>query len=131
MSAVAPVVPAINDTEIEAILEAAYAAGAREAGYIILRLPLELKELYREWLATSFPDRADRAISLLQSMFGGKDYVSSFGIRQRGSGPYADMIANRFKIATQRLGLNQRGKYRLRTDLFERPVRPGGQMPLI
>lgn len=128
---VAPVVPAINDTEIEAILDAAYVAGAREAGYIILRLPLELKELYREWLATSFPDRADRAISLLQSMFGGKDYVSSFGIRQRGSGPYADMIANRFKIATQRLGLNQRGKYRMRTDLFQRPVRPGGQMPLI
>ncbi len=128
---VAPVVPAINDTEIEAILEAAYVAGAREAGYVTLRLPLELKELYREWLATSFPDRAERAISLLQSMFGGQDYVSSFGLRQRGSGPYADMIANRFKIATQRLGLNQRGKYRLRTDLFDRPVRPGGQMPLI
>ena len=128
---VAPVVPAINDTEIEAILEAAYVAGAREAGYIILRLPLELKALYREWLATSFPDRADKAIALLQSMFGGKDYASSFGLRQRGSGPYADMIANRFKIATQRLGLNQRGKYRLRTDLFQRPVRAGGQMPLI
>lgn len=128
---IAPVVPAINDTEIEAILEAAYVAGAREAGYIILRLPLELKELYREWLATSFPDRADRAITLLQSMFGGKDYVSSFGLRQRGSGPYADMIASRFKITTQKLGLNQRGKYRLRTDLFQRPVRPGGQISLI
>jgi DNA repair photolyase len=128
---VAPVIPAINDTEIEAILEAAFAAGAREGGYILLRLPLELKELFREWLQTEFPDRADRVISLMQSMHGGKDYSAVFGVRQRGTGPYADMMATRFRLATQRLGMNVRGRYKLRTDLFQRPVRRGGQMTLI
>ena len=127
----APIVPAINDQEIEQLLQAAYDAGAREAGYVALRLPLELKELFREWLSTEFPDRADRVIKLLQSMNGGKDYVSEFGMRQRGSGPYADQIAMRFRMAVRRLGMNERGKYRLRTDLFTRPIRPGQQMPLL
>ena len=127
----APIVPAINDHEIEQVLEAAHAAGAREAGYVALRLPLELKELFREWLATEFPDRADRVIKLLQSMNGGQDYVSAFGMRQRGSGPYADQIAMRFRLAVRRLGMNERGKYKLRTDLFARPIRPGEQMALL
>jgi DNA repair photolyase len=128
---VAPVVPAINDTEIEAILAAAAAAGATAVGYVLLRLPLELKALFREWLATEFPDRAQKVISLLRSMHGGQDYVAAFGHRQRGSGPYADLIARRFRIAAERHGLERRGAFKLRTDLFQRPVRPGGQMMLI
>jgi DNA repair photolyase len=127
----APIIPALNDAEIEAILETAYENGAREAGYVLLRLPLELKELFREWLTTEFPDRASRVIHILQSMHGGKDYVATFGHRQRGSGPYADQIATRFRLATRRLGMNIRGPYRLRTDLFRRPVRKGGQMGLL
>ena len=128
---VAPIIPAINDSEIEAILEACAAAGAQAAGFVVLRLPLELKVLFREWLATEFPDRADRVISILQSMHGGKDYVSTFGIRQRGTGPYADQIGQRFHLAIRRLGLGSRGAFRLRTDLFKRPVRKGAQMPLL
>jgi DNA repair photolyase len=128
---VAPIVPGITDNEIEKILAAAHAAGAREAGYVTLRLPLELRVLFREWLETEFPDRAARVIKLLQSMNGGTDYVSTFGIRQRGTGPYADQIAARFKLAVRRHGMNEKGKYRLRTDLFKRPVRVGQQMPLL
>ena len=127
---VAPIIPALNDAEIEAILSTARDAGAREAGYVALRLPLELKDLFREWLETEFPDRAARVISLLRSMHGGQDYVAQFGHRQRGSGPYADQIAARFRLAIARLGLNQR-KLGLRTDLFVRPVPPGGQMRLL
>jgi DNA repair photolyase len=127
---VAPVVPALNDSEIEAILEAAHEAGAREAGFVTLRLPLELKELFREWLETDHPNRAARVISILRSMHGGRDYVSEFGIRQRGTGPYAEQIATRFRLACTRLGLNER-HLKLRTDLFKPPVPQGGQMRLL
>ena len=96
---------------------------------MLLRLPLELKELFREWLATEFPDRAARVIGILRSMHGGKDYVAAFGVRQRGQGPYAQQIAMRFRLAVQRLGLNDR-HLKLRTDLFRRPVPQGGQLPL-
>ncbi len=126
---VAPIIPGLNDHEIESILEAAYAAGAREAGYVLLRLPLELKEIFREWLATEFPDRAQRVLSLLQSMHGGKDYVADFGLRQRGRGPYADQIAKRFRLALKRLGLNI-DRQDLRCDLFQAPVLAGQQMRL-
>lgn len=125
----APIIPGLNDHEIESILEAAYAAGAREAGYVLLRLPLELKEIFREWLATEFPDRAQRVLSLLQSMHGGKDYVADFGLRQRGRGPYADQIAKRFRLALKRLGLNVE-RQDLRCDLFQAPVLAGQQMQL-
>jgi DNA repair photolyase len=128
---VAPIIPAINDSEIEKILDACAGAGAQAAGFVVLRLPLELKVLFREWLQTEFPDRADRVIAILQSMHGGKDYASAFGIRQRGTGPYADQIGQRFRLAIKRLGLNHRGTFRLRTDLFQRPVRKGHQMPLL
>ncbi len=128
---VAPIIPAINDSEIEKILDACAGAGAQAAGFVVLRLPLELKILFREWLQTEFPDRADRVIAILQSMHGGKDYASAFGIRQRGTGPYADQIGQRFRLAIRRLGLNHRGTFRLRTDLFQRPVRKGHQMPLL
>jgi DNA repair photolyase len=128
---VAPILPALNDSEIESILETAYAAGAREAGYVLLRLPLELKELFREWLQTEYPDRAQRVINILRSMHGGKDYIADFGHRQRGSGPYAEQIAMRFRLAIQRLGMNERHMRRsLRTDIFRRPVPRGAQMPL-
>jgi DNA repair photolyase len=89
-----------------------------------------LKSLFREWLETDYPDRARHVISLLRSMHGGKDYVSTFGHRQRGSGPYAEQIAARFRLASKRLGLNQRSGG-LRTDLFRRPVAPGGQLNLL
>ena len=127
---VAPIVPGLTDSEIERILEAARDAGATEAGYVLLRLPLELKDVFREWLASEFPDRAGRVINLLRSMHGGADYVAEFGVRQKGRGPYADQIALRFRLAMKRLGLNQR-RQPLRVDLFTPPVPKGGQMPLL
>src|SRR5262245_17630708 len=127
---VAPIVPAINDAEIERILKAARDAGATEAGYVLLRLPLELKELFREWLATELPDRASHVINILRSMHGGKDYVSTFHHRQRGAGPYAEQIGLRFRLAAKRLGLNER-HLQLRMDLFRRPTPPGGQLSLL
>ncbi len=127
---VAPVIPGLNDHEIEAILKAARRMGAREAGYVMLRLPLEIKELFREWLATDYPDRAKRVVGLVQSLHGGRDYRAEFGLRQRGSGPYAEQIAQRFKLALKRNGLNER-RLVLRTDLFRRPVLKGSQLSLI
>lgn len=127
---VAPVVPGLTDPEIEQILAAAKEAGAAQAGYVMLRLPLELKALFREWLASAFPDRADRVISLLQSMHGGRDYVAEFGHRQKGSGPYAEQIGLRFRLATRRLELNTR-REELRADLFKRPVLPGMQYSML
>jgi DNA repair photolyase len=127
---VAPIVPALTDSEIESILEAARAAGASAAGYVLLRLPLELKELFREWLATEFPDRAGRVIHILQSMHGGKDYSAEFGLRQVGSGPYAEQIAQRFRLAIRRLGLDG-PRTPLRTDLFKPPRQTGEQLQLL
>jgi DNA repair photolyase len=127
---VAPIIPAINDSEIERILSAAREAGAVEAGYVLLRLPLELKELFREWLETEFPGHAKRSINVLRAMHGGKDYTPEWGVRQRGRGPYADQIGLRFRLAVKRLGLNERN-LKLRTDLFQRPVAKGGQLTLL
>ena len=127
---VAPIIPAINDSEIERILAAAHAAGASEAGYVLLRLPLEIKELFREWLQTEFPHRAAHAINVLRSMHGGKDYSPEWGVRQRGRGPYAEQIGLRFRLAVKRLGLNERTS-KLRTDLFRHPVVKGGQLRLL
>jgi DNA repair photolyase len=126
---VAPIIPAITDSEIERILAAAHAAGASEAGYVLLRLPLEIKELFREWLLTEFPNRAAHAINVLRSMHGGKDYNPEWGVRQRGRGPYAEQIGLRFRLAVKRLGLNQLTS-KLRTDLFRPPVAAGGQLNL-
>ncbi len=124
---VAPIVPAINDEEIEKILTRAHAAGAREAGYVTLRLPLELRDLYREWLAVHFPDRLKHALSLAQSLHGGKDYDSQWGRRMAGSGPYAWMIGRRFEIATRKLGFRETAA-RLRSDLFAPPAPPSGEV---
>ena len=127
---VAPIIPALNDSEIESILKSAQRAGASEAGYVLLRLPLELKTLFREWLASEFPERAQRVIALLRSMHAGRDYTPQWRTRQRGKGPYADHIALRFRLAVNRLGLNERN-LRLRTDLFQPPVAKGDQLPLL
>jgi DNA repair photolyase len=126
---VAPIIPALTDPEIERILEAAKEAGARSAGYVMLRLPLEISVLFREWLASEFPDRAECVMHLMQSMHGGRDYTSDWGVRQRGTGPYADQIGMRFRLAIKRLGFNEE-RSELRTDLFRRPVLAGQQMPL-
>ncbi|MGA7455673.1 MAG: PA0069 family radical SAM protein, partial [Rhodoplanes sp.] len=119
---VAPVIPAINDAEIERILDAAAAAGVEGAGYVLLRLPLELRDLFREWVAANFPDRERHVFSLIRQTRGGKDYDSTFGRRMTGSGPYAWMLGRRFETACARLGLNER-KTTLTTEHFV-PPRP-------
>jgi DNA repair photolyase len=114
---VAPVVPAINDMEIERILDAAHAAGAREAGYVLLRLPLEVRDLFREWVMENFPDRHRHVFKLIRDMRNGKDYDAKWGERMIGSGPIAWMIGRRFEAACERLGLNRR-KLKLTTEHF-------------
>ncbi len=121
----APVVPGVTDHEIERILDAAHAQGAREAGYILLRLPLEVAPLFKDWLLRNYPDRYRHVMSLLRSMRDGKDYDAEWGKRMRGTGPYAWQLGRRFEIAARKLGLN-RQRLRLRTDLFE-PVEKGGK----
>lgn len=127
---VAPIIPAINDMEIERILEAARQAGAREAGYVLLRLPLEISDLFRQWLAEHRPDALEHVFSLVRSTRGGKDYDSRFGLRQTGIGPYAWVVGRRFELAAARLGFNT-SKLKLRTDLFQRPARIGEQLALL
>ena len=105
---VAPIIPAVNDPEIEAILAEACRAGASEAGYVMLRLPLEVRDLFREWLLEHHPDKLRHVLSLVRSMRGGKDYDAKWGERMTGDGPYAWMIGRRFEIAAQRLGFNKR-----------------------
>src|SRR3954454_19950966 len=104
---VAPVIPAINDAEIERILDAAAAAGVSGAGYVLLRLPLEVRDLFREWLLTNFPDRQRHVFKLVRDMRGGKDYDATFGKRMTGTGPMAWLIGRRFESACERLGLNK------------------------
>jgi DNA repair photolyase len=127
---VAPVIPALNDAEIEAILKSAAGAGAREAGYVLLRLPLEVRDIFCEWLASEFPERASHVLSLMRSMRQGRDYDATWGRRQTGTGPYAWSIGRRFEIACRRLGLN-RAKRKLSTDQFRSPARAGDQLTLL
>ena len=101
---VAPIIPMITDAEIEYILEAVHEAGAMSAGHVLLRLPHELKEVWREWLQLHYPDRAAHVMSLIRQMRGGKDYDSRFGTRMRGEGPFAQLITQRFRKAYARLG---------------------------
>ena len=103
---VAPLIPALSDHELERILAAAREAGASSAGYILLRLPHEVKPLFRAWLDSPRPGRAEHVYSLMRQLHGGREYDSRFGTRQRGSGPLAEIIAQRFRIATRRLGLD-------------------------
>ena len=125
----APMIPALNDAEMEDILSAAVEAGASEAGYTLLRLPLEIKDLFREWLESEVPDRAKHVMSLIRSMRGGKDYDSNWGTRMTGTGPYAELIRQRFTLATRKLGLN-RERAQLTCARFRRPPRAGDQLAL-
>lgn len=111
----APVIPAVNDPEIESIIERAAASGARHAAWILLRLPHELKTIFRDWLHTHMPDRASHVISLIRQASGNRDYDNRFGIRQRGRGPYATMLDTRFKTACRRYGIGS-GRYRETLD---------------
>jgi DNA repair photolyase len=122
---VAPIIPAINDAEIERILEAIAETGVRHAGYVLLRLPLELKDLFREWLIENFPDRYRHVINLIRETRGGKDYDSTFGKRQTGTGPIAWMIGRRFEVACERLGFNSTS-VKMTTGHF-RPPRPSAE----
>lgn len=125
----APIIPALNETEIEGLLSASARHGAHGAGYILLRLPHELKDIVQEWLAQHYPDRAVRIINQLREMRGGKDYDSTWFKRGKGTGEHVKLIRKRFEKATKRLRLNTEIT-RLRTDLFKPPIRVGGQYNL-
>ncbi|SET16342.1 DNA repair photolyase [Marinobacter segnicrescens] len=116
-----PVIPFVNDHELERILEAAATAGAIRASWILLRLPLELDELFQDWLQRHFPQRADHVMARMRDLRGGKSYQSEFGKRMTGSGPYADLIRQRFNRQARAVGLNREPEPALRTDLFRRP----------
>jgi DNA repair photolyase len=126
---VAPVIPAINDAEIERILDAAAAIGVKSAGYVLLRLPLEVRDLFREWLMANFPDRYRHVFKLIRETRGGKDYDSAWGQRQTGGGPLAWMIGRRFEVACQKLGLNK-AKASLTTEYFKPPHGAAKQLNL-
>ena len=126
---VAPVIPAINDMEIERILDAAAFAGVKGAGYVLLRLPLEVRDLFHEWLQAHFPDRAARVFKLIRDTRGGKDYDATFGRRMKGEGPYAWMVGRRFEKACDRLGLNQ-ARTPLSTEHFAPPQPRAKQLSL-
>jgi DNA repair photolyase len=126
----APMIPALNDQELEAILEAAKDAGATMAGYVLLRLPHELKDLMTEWLDTHAPGKTKHVLSLVRDTRGGMLYQSRFSERQRGTGPYAELLRQRFRIAVKRLELNRR-RPALRLDLFRRPEPETPQFKLL
>ena len=126
----APAIPALNDHEMENVLTAAAEAGARSAGYVLLRLPLEIKDLFREWLDAKVPGRAKHVMALIRQMRGGKDYDSQWNTRMKGTGPYAEMMARRFHLAVKKLGLNQPSKP-LAINSFRRPPRIGDQLSLL
>ena len=127
---VAPIIPAINDAEIEDILAAVARAGAASASYVMLRLPLEVADLFREWLRVHAPLKADHVMSLVRGMRGGRDYDSAWGRRMTGDGAYAEMIARRFDLAKRRLALGGRD-WSLDTTRFRPPPRPGDQLSLL
>ncbi|MGN6305538.1 MAG: PA0069 family radical SAM protein [Mesorhizobium sp.] len=127
---VAPIVPGLTDPEIERILDSARAAGALEAGYVMLRLPLEVAPIFKDWLLRHYPDRYRHVMSLVRSMRGGKDYDSEWGKRMKGGGPYAWQIGRRFEIAAKRLGLNTERRT-LRTNLFVPAPKQNEQLMLL
>jgi DNA repair photolyase len=126
---VAPIIPVVNDHEIERILDAASIAGVKEAGYVLLRLPLEIRDLFKEWLTEHFPDKVNHVFKLIRDMRGGKDYDSTWGTRMKGTGPYAWMIGRRFEVACEQLGLNIE-KRTLTTEHFQPPVKGAEQLNL-
>jgi DNA repair photolyase len=126
----APIIPAINDAELEALLDAAFKAGARHGGYVLLRLPLEIKELFTEWLEAHFPDRKAKVLNLVRDTRQGGLYQAEFGLRKRGNGAYADLLSHRFKRAERRLGLNH-GLPPLDVTQFEPPKADDRQLSLL
>ncbi|GIK82139.1 MAG: PA0069 family radical SAM protein [Pseudorhodoplanes sp.] len=126
---VAPVIPAINDADIERILDAAALAGVKGAGFVLLRLPLEVRDLFKEWLMANFPDRYRHVLKLVRDMRGGKDYDSTWGKRMTGTGPYAWMIGRRFEAHCEKLGLNTE-RTRLTVEHFQRPKKGSEQLSL-
>lgn len=124
-----PMIPRINDHELEHILEAAKEAGALRASTILVRLPREVSPLFQEWLQAHFPDRAAHVMSLIRDARGGADYQSEWGTRFRGTGPVAELIRKRFELACRRIGLDNGERLKLTTEHFRRPS-PGGQMGL-
>jgi len=127
---VAPIIPALTDESIERVLQAASEAGACTAGYTMLRLPLEVRDLFVEWLRTHYPQRADRVMSLVRQMRDGRDNDPAFGSRMRGSGPYAELISQRFKLARRRFGLDQT-RPALDSSRFQPPQTASAQMSLL
>lgn len=117
---IAPVIPFVTEPDMERILEACTEAGATSASYIVLRLPWEVAPLFKDWLAAHFPDRADRVMSRVRDMRGGKDYDASFARRMKGEGPWADLLKQRFGKAVRRLGLNERRRGILDISQFRR-----------
>jgi DNA repair photolyase len=126
----APAIPALNDAEMETVLSAASDAGARSAGYVLLRMPFEIKDLFREWLEVNVPGRAKHVMTLVRQMRGGKDYDAQWNTRMKGTGPYAEMMARRFHMAVKRLGMNQ-PRAPLAIHKFKRPPRLGDQLSLL
>ena len=120
---IAPVIPFVTEPDLERVLEACAEAGATTASYIVLRLPWEVAPLFKDWLAAHFPDRADRVMSRVGDMRGGKDYDSDFSKRMKGEGLWADMLKQRFQKATKRLGLNARQRGILDMSEFQRPAK--------
>lgn len=121
---VAPLIPGLNDMEMERLLQAAYDAGARRAHYTLVRLPHELKDLFREWLEIYRPERAEHVLSLIRQTRGGKLYDADYSQRRRGTGPYADLMADRFALFCRKIGYN-REEYAMNTSLFQPPVLDG------
>ena len=122
-------IPGLNDTELESILEASSEAGAAYAGYILIRLPLEVKDLFVEWIKTHYPNKAARVLGLIKETREGKLYYSEFGTRMSGTGHYAEMLAKRFQVACRRFGLNME-RPQLDTGRFRVPPRKGDQVRL-
>jgi DNA repair photolyase len=131
---IAALIPALNDKTMEQVLEAAAAAGAREAAYVILRLPYELKAVFKEWLAEHYPQRAEHVMSIVRQMRGGRDNDPRFGTRMSGTGNYAELIEKRFEIACRRFGVNRREAPELDCKRFRPPVSTspaGAQLKLL
>ncbi len=126
---IGPVIPGLNEHEIENILKAAASAGAKEAGYTMLRLPFEVKGIFKDWLEKAYPDRFAKVMSHVRDVRGGRESSAQFGERMTGSGPLAWLIGRRFQLACQKLGINTT-RVKLRNDLFARPPKAGDQLRL-
>ena len=127
---IAPVIPALTDAELEALIAAAAEAGAASAGYVLLRLPHEVEPLFTEWLRVHYPDRAERVLNHLRGAHGGACYDAAFGQRMRGNGPYAELLARRFRVACRKAGIDPDHRIALSADAFRPPGRAGDQLGL-